>query len=160
MGEPLGLLKVMVVRGKRLVIRDFKSSDPYVIVKLGSQVILGSKIGLVPTMFMEHLFFTFCISGTYASWRSELWWIEYILLITLWYLTLLERTLSLILWAPLLLYYSIFSLNSLSSNGKYTFYAVAYCRVKKQCDFTVKIYGFLRKLQRKKLNHWNYWVMS
>ncbi|KAF5474991.1 protein C2-DOMAIN ABA-RELATED 11-like [Juglans microcarpa x Juglans regia] len=38
MGEPLGLLKVMVVQGKRLVIRDFKSSDPYVIVKLGSQM--------------------------------------------------------------------------------------------------------------------------
>jgi len=32
-----GLLKVMVVQGKRLVIRDFKSSDPYVVVKLGGQ---------------------------------------------------------------------------------------------------------------------------
>ncbi|CAI0440382.1 unnamed protein product [Linum tenue] len=32
-----GLLKVTVVQGKRLVIRDFKSSDPYVIVKLGNQ---------------------------------------------------------------------------------------------------------------------------
>ncbi|XP_030512872.1 protein C2-DOMAIN ABA-RELATED 11 isoform X2 [Rhodamnia argentea] len=38
MGENLGQLKVTVVRGKRLVIRDFKSSDPYVVVKLGSQV--------------------------------------------------------------------------------------------------------------------------
>lgn len=38
MGEPLGLLKVIVVQGKRLVVRDFKSSDPYVIVKLGNQV--------------------------------------------------------------------------------------------------------------------------
>ncbi|GMY36601.1 protein C2-DOMAIN ABA-RELATED 11 isoform X1 [Fagus crenata] len=37
MGEPLGQLKVMVVQGKRLVIRDFKSSDPYVVVKLGNQ---------------------------------------------------------------------------------------------------------------------------
>ncbi|KAK3433615.1 hypothetical protein EUGRSUZ_L00151 [Eucalyptus grandis] len=37
MGEPLGQLKVTVVRGKGLVIRDFKSSDPYVIVKLGNQ---------------------------------------------------------------------------------------------------------------------------
>ncbi|KAF7119330.1 hypothetical protein RHSIM_Rhsim13G0140400 [Rhododendron simsii] len=37
MGEPLGLLKVIVVQGKRLVVRDFKSSDPYVIVKLGNQ---------------------------------------------------------------------------------------------------------------------------
>ncbi|KAK9267522.1 hypothetical protein L1049_009950 [Liquidambar formosana] len=37
MGEPLGLLKVNVVQGRRLVIRDFKSSDPYVVVKLGNQ---------------------------------------------------------------------------------------------------------------------------
>ncbi|KAI3680431.1 hypothetical protein L6452_35201 [Arctium lappa] len=37
MGEPIGILKVIVVRGKKLVIRDFKTSDPYVIVKLGNQ---------------------------------------------------------------------------------------------------------------------------
>lgn len=43
MGEQqLGLLKVTVVQGKRLVIRDFKSSDPYVIVKLGNQVMFYS----------------------------------------------------------------------------------------------------------------------
>lgn len=34
----MGLLKVTVVQGKRLVIRDFKSSDPYVIVRLGNQM--------------------------------------------------------------------------------------------------------------------------
>lgn len=39
MGEPIGILKVIVVRGKKLVIRDFKTSDPYVIVKVGNQVI-------------------------------------------------------------------------------------------------------------------------
>ncbi|KAJ7967847.1 C2 domain containing protein [Quillaja saponaria] len=37
MGEQLGLLKVIVVQGKNLVIRDFKSSDPYVVVKVGNQ---------------------------------------------------------------------------------------------------------------------------
>ncbi|XP_015940500.1 protein C2-DOMAIN ABA-RELATED 11 isoform X1 [Arachis duranensis] len=37
MGEGLRLLKITVVRGKTLVIRDFKSSDPYVVVKLGNQ---------------------------------------------------------------------------------------------------------------------------
>ncbi|KAI5671271.1 hypothetical protein M9H77_11635 [Catharanthus roseus] len=37
MGEALGQMKVVVVHGKRLVIRDFKSSDPYVILKLGNQ---------------------------------------------------------------------------------------------------------------------------
>jgi hypothetical protein len=44
MGEQLGLLKVTVVLGKRLVIRDFKTSDPYVVLKLGNQVILSSMI--------------------------------------------------------------------------------------------------------------------
>lgn len=41
MGDPLGLLKVTVVRGKGLVIRDFKSSDPYVVIKVGDQVVSG-----------------------------------------------------------------------------------------------------------------------
>ncbi|KAA8519228.1 hypothetical protein F0562_013484 [Nyssa sinensis] len=31
------MLKVTVVQGKKLVVRDFKSSDPYVVVKLGNQ---------------------------------------------------------------------------------------------------------------------------
>lgn len=40
MEEPSGLLlKVVVVQGKRLVIRDFKSSDPYVVLKLGNQTV-------------------------------------------------------------------------------------------------------------------------
>lgn len=39
MEEELGMLKVVVVQGRRLVIRDFKSSDPYVVVQLGNQVI-------------------------------------------------------------------------------------------------------------------------
>ncbi|XP_065851797.1 protein C2-DOMAIN ABA-RELATED 11 [Euphorbia lathyris] len=39
MGEHLGLLKVIVVQGKKLVIRDFKSSDPYVVLKLGNQTL-------------------------------------------------------------------------------------------------------------------------
>ncbi|KAF6153788.1 hypothetical protein GIB67_001021 [Kingdonia uniflora] len=37
MGEIIGLVKVTVVQGRRLVIRDFKTSDPYVVVKLGNQ---------------------------------------------------------------------------------------------------------------------------
>nr|VDC91099.1 unnamed protein product [Brassica rapa] len=37
MVEPLGQLQVTVIRGKKLAIRDFKSSDPYVIVKLGNE---------------------------------------------------------------------------------------------------------------------------
>uniref|UniRef100_M1B7F6 C2 n=1 Tax=Solanum tuberosum TaxID=4113 RepID=M1B7F6_SOLTU len=37
MGDKLGQIKVTVIKGRRLVIRDFKTSDPYVILKLGNQ---------------------------------------------------------------------------------------------------------------------------
>ncbi|KAL3521807.1 hypothetical protein ACH5RR_014641 [Cinchona calisaya] len=37
MGEAVGQVKVVVANGKSLVIRDFKSSDPYVVLKLGNQ---------------------------------------------------------------------------------------------------------------------------
>ncbi|XP_068637252.1 protein C2-DOMAIN ABA-RELATED 11 [Aristolochia californica] len=37
MGEPIRLLKVLVLQGKHLAVRDFRTSDPYVIVKLGNQ---------------------------------------------------------------------------------------------------------------------------
>ncbi|XP_055827415.1 WEB family protein At5g55860-like isoform X2 [Solanum dulcamara] len=37
MEDKFGEVKVMVVQGRRLVIRDFKSSDPYVILNLGNQ---------------------------------------------------------------------------------------------------------------------------
>ncbi|KAG4967805.1 hypothetical protein JHK87_033456 [Glycine soja] len=37
MGKQLGLLKMIVMQGKRLVIQDFKTSDPYVVLKLGNQ---------------------------------------------------------------------------------------------------------------------------
>lgn len=33
-----GLLKVIVSSGKNLAVRDFISSDPYVVVKVGNQV--------------------------------------------------------------------------------------------------------------------------
>lgn len=34
----VGLLKVRVVRGVDLAIRDLRSSDPYVVVRIGKQV--------------------------------------------------------------------------------------------------------------------------
>ncbi|KAF3783538.1 C2-DOMAIN ABA-RELATED 11 protein [Nymphaea thermarum] len=40
MGETIGILKVIVVQGKRLVIRDFTSSDPYVILKMENQEVM------------------------------------------------------------------------------------------------------------------------
>lgn len=39
MGDKFGQLKVTVVKGRSLAIRDFNSSDPYVILKLGKQVV-------------------------------------------------------------------------------------------------------------------------
>ncbi|KAK9133986.1 hypothetical protein Scep_013514 [Stephania cephalantha] len=39
MGKTIGLLKVSVLRGLRLVIRDFRTSDPYVVLKLDNQVV-------------------------------------------------------------------------------------------------------------------------
>lgn len=38
MGETSGLLKVIVSEGRRLAIRDFRSSDPYVLVRVGNQI--------------------------------------------------------------------------------------------------------------------------
>ncbi|KAF5188062.1 C2 domain-containing protein [Thalictrum thalictroides] len=37
MGEIIGMVKVIVLQGKQLVVRDFRTSDPYVVVKLGNQ---------------------------------------------------------------------------------------------------------------------------
>ncbi|XXG80023.1 hypothetical protein AAC387_Pa09g0977 [Persea americana] len=37
MEEAVGILKVTVVQGRGLVVRDFTSSDPYVVLKLGNQ---------------------------------------------------------------------------------------------------------------------------
>ncbi|GLJ16342.1 hypothetical protein SUGI_0276590 [Cryptomeria japonica] len=38
MGEICGVLKVRVVKGRSLAVRDIRSSDPYVVLKLGNQV--------------------------------------------------------------------------------------------------------------------------
>jgi rRNA processing protein Krr1/Pno1 len=40
MADTVGLLKVIVSHGKKLAIRDFTSSDPYVIVRVGDAVSL------------------------------------------------------------------------------------------------------------------------
>jgi len=51
--QQLRLLKVIVVQGKKLVIRDFKSSDPYVVVKLGNQVTL-IHISILPCFYFSY----------------------------------------------------------------------------------------------------------
>lgn len=55
MGESVGMLKVVVVQGRRLVIRDFRSSDPYVVAKLGNQVTLFSIIICFDFWWLSHL---------------------------------------------------------------------------------------------------------
>ncbi|KAK9084603.1 hypothetical protein Sjap_025014 [Stephania japonica] len=37
MGKTIGLVKIIVAQGKQLAVRDFRSSDPYVVVKLDNQ---------------------------------------------------------------------------------------------------------------------------
>lgn len=38
MVEFIGMLKVKVIKGKNLAVRDVRSSDPYVVLMLGKQV--------------------------------------------------------------------------------------------------------------------------
>lgn len=38
----LGLLRVKIIRGINLAIRDVRTSDPYVVIKMGKQVALPS----------------------------------------------------------------------------------------------------------------------
>ena len=37
---PIGVLRVTVKRGIGLAIRDMKTSDPYVVIKMGKQVLI------------------------------------------------------------------------------------------------------------------------
>lgn len=47
----LGLLRVRIQRGVNLAVRDVRSSDPYVVVKMGAQVMYFS------VLFLLHLFY-------------------------------------------------------------------------------------------------------
>ena len=38
MEENVGLVKVIILQGRKMAIRDFTSSDPYVVVTVGNQV--------------------------------------------------------------------------------------------------------------------------
>ncbi|XP_031479507.1 protein C2-DOMAIN ABA-RELATED 11-like [Nymphaea colorata] len=70
MGETIGILKVIVVQGKRLVIRDFTSSDPYVILKLDNQTFKTKVINscLNPVWNEE---FTFSVTDSFATLKLE-----------------------------------------------------------------------------------------
>lgn len=56
-GNAMGLLRIRVIRGINLAVRDVKSSDPYVIVRLGKQVLFFILIVLT-----FHLFFSIYMS--------------------------------------------------------------------------------------------------
>ncbi|CAK8531128.1 unnamed protein product [Lathyrus sativus] len=57
MVEFIGMLKVKVIKGTNLAIRDIKSSDPYVVLSLGTQTIQTSvvKSNLNPVWNEEHM---------------------------------------------------------------------------------------------------------
>ncbi|KAJ0988222.1 hypothetical protein J5N97_006578 [Dioscorea zingiberensis] len=71
MGETNGILKVIIVRGKRLAIRDFTSSDPYVILRVGDQTAKTRVINscLNPTWNEE---FTFSIVDSLGVLKLEM----------------------------------------------------------------------------------------
>lgn len=48
----LGLLRIRIVRGVNLAVRDVRSSDPYVVVKMGKQVRFSLSF-----FFHDHLLF-------------------------------------------------------------------------------------------------------
>ncbi|OVA01061.1 C2 calcium-dependent membrane targeting [Macleaya cordata] len=70
MGETVGLLKVTVVQGKQLVIRDFRTSDPYVVIKLGNQVAKTKVINnCLNPVWNEEL--TFCVTEPIGALNLE-----------------------------------------------------------------------------------------
>ena len=46
MEDLMGLLRVRIKRGVNLAVRDVRSSDPYVVVKMGAQVFFLSFVSL------------------------------------------------------------------------------------------------------------------
>lgn len=56
MEENVGLVKVIIVQGRNLAIRDFMSSDPYVVVRVGNQV------SFFAAVFREKQYFDFGFS--------------------------------------------------------------------------------------------------
>lgn len=65
-----GLLKVIIVKGNDLAIRDFKSSDPYVVTKLGKQIAKTKVINCcLNPVWNEEL--TFCVKEPVGVLRLE-----------------------------------------------------------------------------------------
>lgn len=50
----LGLLRIRVKRGVNLAVRDVRSSDPYVVIKMNRQVSFFIIISLLLTIFVFH----------------------------------------------------------------------------------------------------------
>ncbi|MCH88912.1 ADP-ribosylation factor GTPase-activating protein AGD12-like, partial [Trifolium medium] len=57
MVEFIGMLKIKVIQGTNLAIRDIKSSDPYVVLNLGSQTVQTTVVrsNLNPVWNEEHM---------------------------------------------------------------------------------------------------------
>ncbi|KAH0692710.1 hypothetical protein KY290_020837 [Solanum tuberosum] len=72
MGDKLGQIKVTVIKGRRLVIRDFKTSDPYVILKLGNQVALCFFLKILSVIACDSdLLYSSKVESFYKSQISE-----------------------------------------------------------------------------------------
>jgi hypothetical protein len=54
MVEFIGIIKVKVIRGTKLAVRDILSSDPYVVLTLGQQVCLSPN-GVMSPIFLSGL---------------------------------------------------------------------------------------------------------
>lgn len=60
MDDTLGLLRIHIHRGINLAVRDIRSSDPYVIVRMGKQVlILGSFLSFLSPVSVNSLLWVF-----------------------------------------------------------------------------------------------------
>lgn len=78
----LGLLRINVIRGINLARRDFRSSDPYVIVRMGKQV----RLKIPP---FEKLFMKLCQVISFCCSFFNVWWLVLLLCFLDWF-SLLE----------------------------------------------------------------------
>ncbi|KAL8137602.1 hypothetical protein V2J09_003603 [Rumex salicifolius] len=63
MENMLGLLRIRVKRGIDLAIRDFRSSDPYVVIRLGKQVFISSSVFILNAVLWDSDLLKCCLQN-------------------------------------------------------------------------------------------------